>query len=313
VIDLRALASALGGEICGRNTVIAPGPGHSRKDRSLSVTLDANAPDGFVCFSHAGDDWRVCRDHVRQRLGLPSWQPGDGRDRRIDPSRLEAFDRTVIDIESARRKRTDDDEKKIKRARDLWDEAADPRGTVVEKYLASRALSLDHDMARHVLRYHPRCPWRDENSGETIFVPALVAPFRSIDDDTITGIQRVALTPDGKKISRRMLGVVHRAAVKLDLADNRLAIGEGIETCLAARQLGIRPIWALGSVGAIAHFPILDGIGCLRILGEAGAASAKALRLCGNRWHAAGRKVRIIMPCDGCSDLNDEIMGQAVP
>ena len=45
----------LGGEVRG-NHVYAPGPGHSANDRSLSVLLDASAPDGFVIHSFAGDD-----------------------------------------------------------------------------------------------------------------------------------------------------------------------------------------------------------------------------------------------------------------
>ena len=44
-----------------------------------------------------------------------------------------------------------------------------------------------------------------------------------------------------------MLGVVAGAAVKLDAAGEALAIGEGVETAMAARQLGLRPVWAVGS------------------------------------------------------------------
>ena len=54
-LDAKAVARALGGEASG-NTVSAPGPGHSPKDRSLTVTIDPAAPGGFVVFSHAGDD-----------------------------------------------------------------------------------------------------------------------------------------------------------------------------------------------------------------------------------------------------------------
>ena len=164
-----------------------------------------------------------------------------------------------------------------------------------------------YDIANNVLRYHPRCPWRDENTGGTIHVPALLAAFRSIDDDQITAIQRVALTAEGTKIGRRMLGVVHRAAVKLDIANGALCVGEGVETCLAARQLGFIPAWALGSAGAIARLPVLDGVQRLAILGETDQANANAAQLCGSRWHAAGRKVQLVKPSVG-SDLNDELM-----
>ena len=70
-------AAALGGEVTGHNTILCPGPGHSPKDRSLSVKLDPTAPGGFLTYSHTGDDWRLCRDHVRACLGLPPCQPGD--------------------------------------------------------------------------------------------------------------------------------------------------------------------------------------------------------------------------------------------
>ena len=51
----RKMAELLGGEVRG-GQVRAPGPGHSAGDRSLSVMLDASAPDGFVVNSFAGDD-----------------------------------------------------------------------------------------------------------------------------------------------------------------------------------------------------------------------------------------------------------------
>ena len=281
---------ALGGEICN-GQLLCPGPNHSSRDRSMSVKLAAG--DDFIVHSHAGDDWRHCRDYVRQRLGMPQWQPGDGRDRHIVQSRREAFDRSAVDAEAKPRPRTEDDIVRIERAIAIWNDAIHPRETLAETYLNSRALGCGEDVAGNVLRFHPACPWRDENTGCTIYVPALIAAFRSIDDNAITAIHRIALTADGAKIGRRMLGVVHRAAVKLDSVGNTLAIGEGVETCLAARQLGHRPAWALGSVGAISFFPLIEGIRRLQILGEAGAASQRAIELCGRRWHTAGRKVQI--------------------
>ena len=68
-LSARDIARALGGEARGRN-VLAPGPGHSPRDRSLSVTVDDTAPDGFVVNSFAGDDPLACRDYVRDKAGL---------------------------------------------------------------------------------------------------------------------------------------------------------------------------------------------------------------------------------------------------
>jgi putative DNA primase/helicase len=90
-----------------------------------------------------------------------------------------------------------------------------------------------------------------------------------------------------------------------------LAIGEGVETCMAARMLGIQPVWALGSVGNIAHFPVLPGIRTLRIIGENDQASADAIELCGLRWQAADCRVRIIKPTFDRKDLNDALGAHA--
>ena len=98
---------------------------------------------------------------------LAAWQPGDGGDRRVDPSRLKAFDRAAVDAEGEPRARTRDDLVRIARAAAIWDEAVDPRGTPAEQYLRSRALVLTDDVASTVLRYHPRCPWRNEDTGRT--------------------------------------------------------------------------------------------------------------------------------------------------
>src|SRR5262249_4149137 len=191
---------------------------------------------------------------------------------RVALARVASFNRAVINAESDRRERSADDLQRMQRAAAIWDDSLDPRGTLAETYLLSRAITLADDVAGSVLRFHPRCPWRDENTGNIIGLPALIAAFRSIDDDVVTAIQRVALAADGNKIDRRMLGVVHRAAVKLDPLGDVLHVGEGIETCLAARILGHRPTWALGSVGMVAKFPVIDGVACLRVLGETGDA-----------------------------------------
>jgi hypothetical protein len=69
MITLRALARTLGGEVYG-DQILAPGPGHSARDRSLIVKTDPAAPDGMVVHSFAGDDPLRCKDYVHGKLGL---------------------------------------------------------------------------------------------------------------------------------------------------------------------------------------------------------------------------------------------------
>ena len=183
----------------------------------------------------------------------------------------------------------------------------DPRGTIVERYLASRRLDLPDEVAANVLRFHPACPFGKDR------LPCMVTLYRSIDKDVPVAIHRTALSANGQKIGRKMLGPVAGAAIKLD-ADAEvtmgLIVGEGIETTLTARQLGFRPAWALGSVGAIAAFAVLPGIEALTILAEAGKPSADAVQACGQRWSAVGREVIVVSPRMG-ADINDALRGAA--
>jgi hypothetical protein len=322
MIDVRAIAAALGGQVVGAGKILCPGPGHSRSDRSLAVKLDSRAPDGFMCFSHCRDDWKECRDYVRQRLGLPEWQPGDERQRSIPAHRVAAWDFAAVEAEAndVPAAFTDEELTRIANAQRIYHEGCDSRGTLAETYLREhRKLDLPDALAG-VLRFHPRCPWRDENTGQTIFIPALIAPFRAIDadsDDEITGIHRIALNPDSSKIDRRMLGIVHRAAVKLDpLAGDTLVIGEGVETCMAVHELmsmkliNAAPVWALGSAGAISFFPLIDTVKKLIILGENNDdnTNARAIDLCRTRWRKAGRHVHVIKPSPQHDDMNDALV-----
>jgi hypothetical protein len=45
--DVRAAARALGGDVSGRDSIVCPGPGHSERDRSLSVRLIRGSEGGF--------------------------------------------------------------------------------------------------------------------------------------------------------------------------------------------------------------------------------------------------------------------------
>ena len=179
----------------------------------------------------------------------------------------------------------------------------------------SRGLALPWQVAGEALRYHPRCPWRDEATAQTIRAPAMVAAMRSMVDEAITGVHRTRLTPDGRKVDRRMLGKAARAAIMLcpwSALGGGLAVAEGIETALAGWQLGWSNVWAMGSVGAIASLPVLPFFDSLTIMAETGdsGASRRAVDTVGARWHAAGREVLIVSPaCSG--DLNDAIRGAA--
>jgi putative DNA primase/helicase len=287
VLNTREVAAALGGQVAGPNTVLAPGPGHSRGDRSLSVKLCTDAPGGFIVHSHAADDWRECRDHIRARLQL----------------NLSRSDRVRTSGPSVARLQNDNDAKRINLSLRFWNQSRDPRGTVVERYLASRKLTLPDHMADEVVRFHPSLAFEGRKAG------ALVALFQDIVTNRPSGIHRTFLDADARKLGRKMLGRARGAAIKLDddaSVTLGLTIGEGLETCIAAWLAGFRPVWAVGSASSIANFPVLPGIKAITILAEVedGGANRRAIEQCGARWHEAEREVLVVSPLVG-KDLND--------
>jgi putative DNA primase/helicase len=197
-----------------------------------------------------------------------------------------------------------------KRAMAIWRDSRDPRGSLVEAYLRLRHLGLLDKAANEAIRYHPDCPFERER------FPAMVCLMRNIVTDEPQAIHRTALSLDGTAIKRngktfRMsLGPTSGGAIKLDLdADvtQGLCVGEGVETCLSGRQMGYRPVWAVG-LGGITKFPVLPGIDGLTIFGERDEKeqNEKAIQKCAGRWLEARVETLTAWPLAG-NDLNDEI------
>ena len=307
ILDIRTIAHALGGEIISRNQVLAPSPGHSTRDRSLSVTLSNTNPDGFITHSHTNgdDDWQAMRDYVRERLGLPAWAPNPDRARstaRSAPPAAEAV------RESAAGRASDDRAAAglttTADAMKLCQESVDPRSTLVERYLnVERKLDLTPDLVT-VLRWHPG-------------IQAMLAVFRDILSGRPKAISRTFLTTDAKKIGNaKFTGPVKGAAAMFDAYDavlEGLHVGAGLETVLTGCQYkNFKPAWALGSDGAVEKFPVLAGVVALTIIQEndENGSSQRACRACALRWHAAGREVFIDVPKPGFNDINDVIRGK---
>lgn len=187
----------------------------------------------------------------------------------------------------------EDEAKRIARAMSYWNRSKDPRGTIVETYLASRCIALPEGVAGEVIRFcaGPRM---------------MVALLRDIHTNEPCGIHRTFLTPEGAKIEKKMLGRAKGAAIKLSPDENvshGLHVGEGIESTLSFMVAGYAPAWALGSAGAIESFPVLAGIESLTIFTENDEAGDCAANVCADRWLEADREVTLATPQHG--DGND--------
>lgn len=184
------------------------------------------------------------------------------------------------------------------KATEIWNMGKSISGTLAERYLASRGILINP--GANVLRFIERCPFGRDR------LPCMVALFRDIFTDEITGIHRTALTPDGQKIDRKMLGRSKNAAIKLTPDENvtsGLGIAEGLETALTVIQAGWSPIWAMGAANGISDFPILPGIEALTIFADNDPAGLKAARNCAERWRF--REVHIYTPPKDGADYAD--------
>jgi phage/plasmid primase-like uncharacterized protein len=191
----------------------------------------------------------------------------------------------------------------------LWDDASPISGTLAEAYLRRRGVELPP--GDEVLRFYGRCPFGDGRYS------CMLALYRDIITNEARAIQRTALGPNGNKVGRMSLGAVAGAAVKLDAdedVEQGLFVGEGVETMLGARMLGYSPAWALGCSGNLRKMPVLDGIEALTIIADndkpdrnGRRAGQEAAIACSQRWTAAGREVRRIVPRRAGADLADVV------
>jgi putative DNA primase/helicase len=302
--DLRTIARALGGEISG-NQVVCPGPGHSFKDRSLSVRLDANARDGFIANSFAGDDWRVCRDHVRQRLGIVRKFNGSSRPAPAShPPRSVAEENdikrvatTVARIVAGIRPIAGSPGEMFLREKRRIDTA--PIGDVLERTDA--------------IGWHPAVYFHSpghELHGQRL--GCIVGIMTDVRSAAPTGaISRTYIGPDGKKVGKAKTLGTPIGIVRLSRDDDvcqGLILTEGLETALAAMSIGLRPMWSTGSTGHMRTFPPLAGIECITIIADhdKNGAGENAAAEGGRRWLAAEKEVRIIVR-NQRGDLNDAL------
>ncbi len=181
-------------------------------------------------------------------------------------------------------------------------------GTLAETYLRSRGIDAVHDTT--ALRFHPRCYYRPDGQAPTETWPALIAAVTDL-IGTITGVHRTWLTRDGSAKApiacpRRAMGQLLGHAVRFGVADDALAVGEGIETVLSLR--GVLPTLPLAAGLSAAHVSALqfpERLRVLYILRDADRAGDAVVERLTARAEAAGIEAHTLSPQLG--DFNDDL------
>lgn len=291
---LATIAKRLGGEVTAGG-VNAPGPNHSTRDRSLRIWYDAEGELAFTSYSPR-DSWGDCRDYLI-RLGVLD----DDENQSLAPARRKPVLRAPSsDEDAARRQRA---------ALQIFAQASEPGGTIVEAYLHGRGVALPPAGAA-AIRFAPSL-----NHGPSGGVwPAMVALATDAATGKPVAIHRTYLRQDGCgkapiAPAKMTLGPCKGGVVRLvDDAEveQRLAVAEGIETALTAIRCGF-PTWAALSAGNMAALPVFRGVDLAIIAdNDASGTGQRAAATLARRWAAEGGGLAaIILPPNTGEDWND--------
>lgn len=184
----------------------------------------------------------------------------------------------------------------------IWREAVpiDPQSPTA-KYLTSRGIKKSKP---DNLRHHASLHHKSNKS-----FPALIAAVQNVDGE-ITAIHRTYLSKNGRskasiKPNRMMLAKCSGGAVRLTLAETKVAICEGIETGLSVMEAcPDLPVWASLSTSGMVNIKLPSSITEVIILADGDDAGEKAAVKLSARLHVEGKTVRIARPGQGL-DFND--------
>ncbi|PZQ96192.1 MAG: DNA primase [Cereibacter sphaeroides] len=181
-------------------------------------------------------------------------------------------------------------------------------GTLAETYLRSRGITCSVPDA--VLRFHPKCWYREEGARKAVPMPAMIAAVTDA-AGRIHGVHRTWLAADGGgkadvRVPKRAMGLLIGNAVRIDPALDILVIGEGIETMLSIREAapGL-PVWAGLSSFHLGAVSLPESLQRLYIARDGDPAGERAAEKLSDRATAIGIAVQLLEPRLG--DFNDDL------
>lgn len=186
---------------------------------------------------------------------------------------------------------------------DIWRSCRPAVGTLADLYLTLRGITIEIPPS---IRFHPAL----KHSDTGLLFPTMVAAVQG-QARQIVGLHRTFLRADGEDKAqvtspRKFLGSVRGGAVRLAASGPEIAVGEGLETCLAYLQMTGTPTWAaLSSSGLMTvELPALPMAASVFILVDLDPAGEQAAQVAATRFTGEGRRVNLVRPTIG-RDIND--------
>ncbi|WP_454719061.1 toprim domain-containing protein [Caulobacter segnis] len=293
-MSLRTIVRILGGDLYdGGRRANVPAPGHSRRDRSVSLL----ERDGrLIIHTFGGADWRTVRDDLRARGLLGDEGAGQGQDRPCG----------ATDCASRRLRR--------QTAEALWSQGRAITATLSERHCRLRGM-VGPAPDDTVLRHHGLTPLSVYRPGGATR-PALLAGIVDA-GGALSAIEITYLGPGGRRavdlrLPRKTVGIIAPgSAVRLDPAAETMLVAEGVFTTLSARRRFGLPAWALLSTSNLRFWRPPCGVRSVLIAadrGQEGEASAKVLA---RALRADGVEARITLPPAPFGDWNELDMAEA--
>lgn len=193
----------------------------------------------------------------------------------------------------------------------IWREAQPIGGSLAERYLRGRGIAI---ALPNTLRFHPHLFHRDSAT----YAPALVALVQDVHGEP-RAVHRIWLNhPDATKASlvpvKMSIGSTSKHAVRLGGPEHRIALAEGIETCLSFRQLRDAESvggWATLGWPGLAAVVLPDTVRDVIVAGDNGTIGRKTAIELRDRLLRTGRQVSGCFPREGLSDFSDVLQAKA--
>jgi putative DNA primase/helicase len=201
----------------------------------------------------------------------------------------------------------DDDLKRTRKARQIYEGLPPTSGTLITPYLRSRAITLEVPAN---LRYGT-CPHRNQR-----YYPAMAAPVVDINGGQ-TGVHLTFLRADRsakidlpKDLQRETRGVISGGVIRLMPyePDRELIIGEGVESTLSAMEIFDLPGWSAVYAGGLKTLELPPTVQRIVIAADNDLAGQQSALTAYQRWAGEGRDVCIKCPPIAGDDFNNVLM-----